>query len=89
MTVIRFYGRGKGTIKGRLQNEQTKVVKGYSAIFGALREWTGVPGSGGYGYIGGARMTVCGLDPEEGFINFWIEIEWSRDVNYELTFLVV
>lgn len=89
MTVIRCYGQGSGTIKGSLRNEQTKVVKGYSSVFGALREWTGTPGAGGHGYIGGARMTVCNLDPEEGVINFWIEIEWSRDVNYELTLLVV
>ena len=34
-------------------------------------------------------MTICNLDPGEGLINYWIEIEWALDINYELTFLVV
>lgn len=89
MAVIRTYGRGRGTIKGQLKTPETRVVKGYSSVFAAIREWQGTPGAGGYGYIAGARMTVCNLDPEEGLINYWVEIEWAVDVNYELTFLVV
>jgi len=66
----------------------TRIVKGYSGVVGAIREWQGIPGAGGYCYIAGARMTVCNIDPAEGSINYLIQIDWSCDITYELTFIV-